>query len=396
MKWTESQLKFIARLRYGETLPKEVEETGGFRVYGSNGPFAQSPRANTAAPAIVIGRKGSYGKINWSDDPCFASDTTFYIDESRTKHDLRWLYWLLQTLRLDEGTDETAVPGLSRDFAHSRQVRVPPLGHQRSIAAYLDHETVRLDALTAEEESVVNLLAEKRDALITRAASRGLDPSVRLRDSDVPWLGPIPAHWDVWKLGHAASIGNGSTPRRGNADYWDAGTIPWLNSSIVNEEEATKADQFVTRMALQECHLPLVEPGSVLMAITGQGKTRGRAVVLSFPATINQHLAYVTSDPSVLNPWFLRWTLLSAYGFLRCISDSAGGTKGALTCEDVANLRVPVPPMDEQLAVVGHIAKAVRAIDDLYRVVGEGIDLLKERRRATIAAAVTGRVALEN
>ena len=268
-----------------------------------------------------------------------------------------------------------------------------PLTHeQHAIADYLDRETARLDALVAAKERLLDLLAEKRRALITQAVTRGLDPGVPLRDSGIPWLGQIPAHWEVWKIGHSASVGNGSTPSRSNAAYWAEGTIPWLNSSVVNQHEATKAAQFVTETALRKCHLPLVKSGSVLVAITGQGKTRGQAVVLSFDATINQHLAYVSPDLSQLDPWFLRWTFLAAYEFLRGISEDAGGTKGALTCEDMANIRMPVPPIDEQHAIVAHIANETGKLDELRAATERTTVLLKERRAALIAAAVTGQV----
>ena len=144
----------------------------------------------------------------------------------------------------------------------------------------------------------------------------------------------------------------------------------------------------MTETAVRKCHLPLVKGGSVLIAITGQGKTRGQAVVLSFDATINQHLAYISPDPARLEPWFLRWTLLSAYEFLRSISDDAGGTKGALTCEDVANIRLPVPPIDEQRAVVAHIARETSKLDELRTATEKTKELLSERRTALISAAI--------
>ena len=275
-------------------------------------------------------------------------------------------------------------------------IHLPTATTQRAIADYLDRETTRLDALVATKERVLGLLAEKRRALIKRGVTRGLDLCASLRDSDIPWLGEIPAHWEVWKLGHLASIGNGSTPSRSNAAYWTEGTIPWLNSSVVNQHEATEADQFVTDLALQECHLPLVRRGSVLIAITGQGKTRGRAVVLSFDATINQHLAYVSPDHSRLNPWFLRWTLLSAYEYLRSISDDAGGTKGALTCEDIANLHVPVPPIDEQYAIVAYITNQTSKLGRLRTAMERTRALLRERRASLVSAAVTGLIDLES
>ena len=272
----------------------------------------------------------------------------------------------------------------------------PILRTQRTIADYLDRETVRLDALVAEKERLLDLLTEKRRALITRVVTRGLDPNVPLRDSGISWLGEIPAHWETWKVGHLAEVGNGATPSRSNAAYWSEGKIPWLNSSVVNRSEVTHADQFVTELAAQECHLPLVKRGSVLVAITGQGKTRGRASVLSFDATINQHLAFIHPKQSRLLPWFLKWTLFAAYDFLRSISDDAGGTKGALTCEEVANLRVPVPPVREQTGILAKIVTSVERLDSLQAVAKNTISLIKERRSALIAAAVTGHIDVGN
>jgi type I restriction enzyme S subunit len=268
----------------------------------------------------------------------------------------------------------------------------PPFQQQRAIADYLDRETARLDGLVVAKERVLGLLAEKRRALITRAVTRGLDPHAALRDSGIPWLGGIPSHWGIWKVGHFATIGNGSTPNRDNAEYWADGMIPWLNSSVVNRHEVTEAEHFITNSAFRECHLPLVKSGSVLVGITGQGKTRGQAVVLSFEATINQHLAYITPIEGMVDTWFLRWVFLAAYDFLRSISDDVGGTKGALTCEGVAALKAPLPPIDEQRAIVVHIAAETSKLDALRAATERTIALLKERRAALIAAAVTGQL----
>ena len=281
-------------------------------------------------------------------------------------------------------------PAINTSDLADIRVHVGP--QQRAIADYLDRETARLDALVAEKKRLLDLLAEKRRAFIARAITRGLDPNVPFRDSGISWLGEIPAHWATWKVGHLAEVGNGSTPSRSNAAYWNEGRIPWLNSSVVNRPEVTHADQFVTSLATQECHLPLVKRGSVLVAITGQGKTRGRATVLSFDTTINQHLAFIYPKQSRLLPWFLKWTLFAAYDHLRCISDDVGGTKGALTCKEVANLRVPVPPVSEQASILAKISTSVNNCDSLQVAAKETISLLKERRAALISAAVTGQI----
>ena len=295
---------------------------------------------------------------------------------------------------VDASTFGSKMPRAEWDFIGNMPVPVPDPDTQRVIADYLDRETARLDALVAAKERLLELLAEKRRAVVTRAVTRGLDPRAPMRDSGVPWLGEIPAHWDVWKIGHLASVGNGSTPRRDKVAYWADGTIPWLNSSVVNQAEVTRAEQFVTACAVRECHLSLVDAGSVLVGITGQGKTRGRSVVLSIEATINQNLAFIKPNRSLVKPWFLRWVLFASYAFLRSISDDGGRAEGALTCEQITQLRIPVPSLNEQILILDHVVAVVERIDALRATTERTIAIIKERRTALIAAAVTGRIAM--
>lgn len=125
-------------------------------------------------------------------------------------------------------------------------VRLPPRAEQQQIAVFLDWKTAQIDALIAKKKALIEKLKEKRLAVITRAVTKGLDSSTPLRDSGIPWLGKVPEHWDVQRLKFLARIGNGSTPSRGDSTYWDDGDYPWLNSSVVNQEKVTSADQFVT------------------------------------------------------------------------------------------------------------------------------------------------------
>ena len=309
---------------------------------------------------------------------------------------LRYLcLWPAFVDEVDASTFGSKMPRADWDAIGNVAVPAPAVGKQRAICDFLDRETARLDVLVAENRRLLEALRERRAALISTAALRGLNPDVSLRDSGVPWIGDVPSHWEIWKLGHLASVGNGSTPNRGQREYWENGDVPWLNSSVVNQEEVTGADQFVTRLAVHDCHLPLVNRGSVILAITGQGKTRGRAAILSIDSTINQHLAFIRPKTARLSSWYLKWTFSACYDYLRTISDDLGGTKGALTCEHLANLRVPVPPEVEQQKIVTEIASRTRAIDDLAKEAERTIGLLKERRASLISAAIAGVIDVE-
>ncbi len=270
-------------------------------------------------------------------------------------------------------------------------VVVPPLEEQTAIAQFLDQETAKLDALIAEQGKLLALLAEKRQATISHAVTHGLNPSIQMKDSGTAWLGEVPGHWRVSRLKFFSRIGNGSTPNRDNLAYWAEDGFPWLNSSVVNQDEVSEANQFVTELALKECHLPIVEPPAVLVGITGQGKTRGMATRLAFTATINQHVAYIAPNSSMIRVDYALRILESAYEHLRTESES-GSTKGAITCEQLGNLEVAVPPIEEQQRIVEFLDAATARLDTLKAEAERGIELLKERRSALVAAAVTGKI----
>jgi len=271
-------------------------------------------------------------------------------------------------------------------------VLLPPLDEQQAIVRYLDHIDRRVRRYIRAQQRLLALLHEQKQAIIHQAVTRGLDASAPLKPSGVVWLGEVPAHWEVWQVAHFAKVGNGSTPSRSNPGYWSRGEYPWLNSASVNHGRITASDQYVTDLALKECHLPIVNPGSILIAITGQGKTRGTAALLEMEATINQHIAFITPRSSRVLPDYLLLFLRAAYADLRRISDDAGGTKGALTCEDIKHYKILVPPLGEQRSLVETVRHQTERIDFVMHRTQREIDLIREYRTRLIADVVTGKV----
>jgi type I restriction enzyme S subunit len=269
---------------------------------------------------------------------------------------------------------------------------VPSAGEQRAITAFLDRETARIDVLLTKKQRLIELLEAERAGLITRAVTRGLDANVPLKDSGIDWLGRIPVHWEIVRLGHFSAIGNGSTPSRDEPLYWVDGTYPWLTSGKINEEIISSANEFVTPRTLRECHLPRIPAGSLLVAITGEGQTRGRAALLQIESTISQHLAYVTPRGPRLNANYLRRVFQSCYDWLRAESSGSGSTRAALTCDFLKSIRVAIPPSAEQHAVVALLDRETARIDALVAKVHDGIQRLQELRTTLVSAAVTGKI----
>jgi type I restriction enzyme S subunit len=265
---------------------------------------------------------------------------------------------------------------------------------QRAIVDYLDRETARLDGLVAAKERLLGLVAEKRRALITRAVTRGLDPCVPLRDSGIPWLGEIPAHWQLIPLRFLVDVVGGATPDTGRAEFWD-GDIPWVSPKDMKRDEIKDAEDHVSALALSLSFLGLIEPMAVLIVV------RGMILAHSFPTAITTQPVTINQDikalhcRELLEPHYLRDFLRGLEAQLVAITEeSAHGTR-KLESEVLGRFQVCVPTMAEQHAIVAHIAAETAKLDALRAVTERTISLLKERRATLIAAAVTGQIKVE-
>lgn len=271
-------------------------------------------------------------------------------------------------------------------------VPYPSIEEQQLIVRFLDWHGAHTAKFVRAKKRLVTLLNEQKRAIIHLAVTRGLDPNAPFKPSGVPWIGSMPINWEVWKIGHLGIVGNGSTPSRGNRAYWAEGTYPWLNSSVVNNSPINASAQFVTNLALAECHLPKVMAGSVVIAITGQGRTRGRAALLAFEATINQHIAFIQLTQARLSSEYLQLVLTAFYEHLRAISDNNGSTRGALTCGDIRRFKIPVPPIEQQIIIQQETSVYTANIDRAITTAEQELGLIGEFRTRLIADVVTGKL----
>jgi type I restriction enzyme, S subunit len=202
-------------------------------------------------------------------------------------------------------------------------------------------------------------------------------------------IGVVPESWNVVPLGSLGRVGNGSTPKKSIDEYWKAGVFPWLTSAKVYDRDIESADQFVTPTALRQCHLPIIEPGAILIAITGQGKTLGHCAVLRIRATVNQHVAYVATDLERADPSFIRGYLETQYDYFRRVGAGGGSTKGALTCAFLRTVSIPLPPtLEIQREIVAILDTIDRKIDLHQRKRAVLDDLFK----ALLSKLMTGEI----
>ena len=275
----------------------------------------------------------------------------------------------------------------------SRKIALPPLKEQEAIATFLDRETAKIDALVAKKERLIELLQEKRAALITRAVTRGLDPNAPMKDSGLEWLSEIPAPWEVKRLKNVSTfVTSGS---RGWAEFYsEEGPLFLRIGNVQSGSIDLNIDdlQHVDPPRGSEGERTRVRPGDVLVSITA---LIGAVAVVSedLPeAFVNQHLALIRLSTSEVASRWIAYCVMSPVGQTRFAADLYGGTKDGLGLDDIRSLVVLVPPFREQERIVAYLDSQSAKLMKLVQAVRTAVDFLKEFRSALISAAVTGKI----
>ena len=390
--WGFAPLKRLTRFGYGEAISAdERDPMGTVKVYGSNGPFDQHSAANTFGPCIIVGRKGSYGKCQYSDEPVFAVDTTFVVDQRHTTANLRYLFHLLGILGLDELSDDTAVPGLSREKAYQSLSPLPPLETQTRIAAFLDEKTAQIDGLIARKQALLERLAEKRQAIITPAVTKGLNPAAPMKDSGIDWLGQIPAHWEVIKIKFATSHVVDclhTTPTYDGDLLYPAIRTADVDRGVLLLDQARLVSQDVFNERVQRL-IPI--EGDILYSREGERFGMAALVPPNTPLCLGQRMMMFRVT-SAFDPTYVMWTLNSDFIYQQVIVDAGGSTSPHVNIGDVINFPILNPPLQEQREIAEHVERERHTIQQMSEKVLASLVKLMEYRSSLITAAVTGQI----
>ena len=174
-EWGFPRIRYVTSIGYGSSLKEEDRIDGEYDVYGSNGIVGTHHNSLTNGKTIIIGRKGSYGKMNLSQNPCYPIDTTFFIEQENTKNDIKWLFYGLGVLKLDSFTKDSSVPGINREEIYERYLPTPPLKEQQQIVEYLDEQTRKIGTTIEKETQRIELLKEYRQSLISEVVTGKID-----------------------------------------------------------------------------------------------------------------------------------------------------------------------------------------------------------------------------
>ncbi|NLR59386.1 restriction endonuclease subunit S [Chitinophaga polysaccharea] len=286
--------------------------------------------------------------------------------------------------------------GLPKDEIGRLKLPIPDIFVQRKVVSFLKSEISYIDRLITQKEKLINILAEKRQAFITQVVIRGLDSSIKLKDSTIYWLGKVPEHWEIKKIKYITSkIGSGVTPKGGATVYLDEG-IPLLRSQNIHFDGLRLEDvAFISEETHNEMSNSKVRAGDVLLNITGA--SIGRCYFYEGQlgeANVNQHVCILRPNRKV-HTKYLYLLMTSTIGQSQIDLNQVGGGREGLTFDSLKSFTVSLPPISEQMEIINVVEKHNSKFNEIEVATRKTVDLLRERRVALISAAVTGQIEIQ-
>lgn len=344
--------------------------------------------------SIVFAKVGAalmLGRVREIAKPACIDNNMMGLMVSKS-NDVKFVRYAMSLVRFDLISNPGAVPSLNEGQIGNFVLTRPPLAEQTAIATFLDRETAKIHALIAEQEKLIALLAEKRQATISYAVTKGLNPHALMKDSGVAWLGEIPAHWEVVPLMHlthpARPIMYGIVLPGPNVD----GGIPIVKGGDVKEHRLKLE---LLNRTTADIEAPFararLRPLDIVYSIRG---TIGDAEVVPdelADANITQDVARISPALDIQTRWLLH-VMKAKPIFVQLEQRSLGAAVRGINIFELKRARIPVPPASERNSIAKFLDDETLKIDVLKVEAERTIRLLKERRSALIAAAVTGQI----
>ena len=273
------------------------------------------------------------------------------------------------------------------EFVKEFRIGFPPIPEQQAIAAFLDRETGRIDALITKKKNLLSLLAEQRTALISRAVTKGLNPSVKLKPSGVEWLGDVPENWESLPIRRIVkSVKTGGTPAGAEESAFEDDGFNWYSPSDFSESICLgKSNRALSKEG--KIDIRIFPPCTVMLV--GIGATIGKVGLASDSCSCNQQVNAIVCG-NLLDPEFATYYLKIMRNFI--VKCGKYTTLPIINQDETKNLIFTVPPLLEQQAIASYLDRETAKIDTLSVKIQTAIERLKEYRTALISAAVTGKI----
>ena len=342
-------------------------------------------------------RKGTICRVQQHEQPIVAS--TEFIALRTSSVNSKYFEYLFKSQELS-GFICSQVESATRSHQRVNPVVIykskllyPCIAERKKIISFLDYETARIDQLIAKQQQLIELLKEKRQAVISHAVTKGLNPNATMKDSGVEWLGQVPEHWVVSRIKNYAKIESGHTPSRQVEAYWENCTIPWVS---LNDSKTLKEVDYISDTYYQISELGMANSSAHLLPEKAVVFTRDASIGLSAittkPMAVSQHLiAWICKEEKVIPEYLLLVFYAMEKEFERY---TFGATIKTIGMDDVRSLTAAFPDIDEQKKLISWAFTKLEKLKSALQKAESTIALLQERRTALISAAVTGKIDL--
>lgn len=415
--WNIKRIKYLAQLKgrigWQGLTSDEYTDVGPFLITGvdfcdgginwescvhiTEERWAEAPEIHIKNGDLLITKDGTVGKVAIVENlqGKASLNSGVLLIKTSGKYNKKFLYWTLLSeefwtwFRLKNAGNSTIVHLYQNDFAEFSYT-FPDATEQQAIADFLDKECDQIDSIATDLEKQIALLQQYKKSLITETVTKGLDKSVPMKDSGVEWIGEIPEHWEISRVRHLASLCSGATPSKDVLSYWE-GNIPWVSSQEVKSDIIKDTSLHISEEAINSCSTQLMPAGTLVMVVrSGILQHTIPVALLGVPATINQDIKAFQFNHLMLPAYFKYYIQGENDALLSVI------IKDKTTVESVDNqlllsLKIMVPPIEEQKAIVAFLNYKCGYIDKILNDKQEQLNLLMQHKKSLIYEYVTGK-----
>ena len=324
----------------------------------------------------MIGRKGSFGRLQYSPVPVFAIDTTYFVDTTSTNADLRWLFYALSALGLDQLSEDVGVPGLSREKAYEQPLLVPSRAEQRAIANFLDAETARIDALIAKKRRMIELLTERLSAALLGAIFSGGGRETSLGHA----VDLLPGY--AFPSDSFHSVGEGGVRLLRGINVVP-GRLRWDETVYLSAADAAVHRRFF--LVVGDLVIGMDRP------LVSDGMRVARVAEADVPCLLVQRVARIRATARA-DVDYIRFALRSSAFQAHFSPILTGVSVPHISPDQITAFRLPVPRIEVQRAIAKSLLALEGTVETTTAALTRQIALLAEHRQALITSAVTGQL----
>lgn len=356
----------LRKIKYTNLQKRQLKEGDIIVEISGGGPEQPVGRTEVITKRVLSNFKGS--KVLCTNFLRLIRPNAELVDAVFLNYYLKFFYSTGEIIKYQAGSNN--LRNLKFKDYLNLPIPLPPLPTQHQIVSRIESLFAELDKAAEHLRTAQQQLKTYSQAVLNH------------------WLNNDDGKWETVKLGEVADVNTGSTPKRGNKEYWENGTIPWITSGETNNQYITKATEFITTKAVAETNCKIIAKGSLVIAMYGEGKTRGKCAELSIDATTNQALASITFTDSRMYKNFAKWFFEKNYEDMRMLS--SGGVQPNLNLGIIKNMILPLPPLAEQHRIVDEIETRLSQAEAAEVRIAESLQKTEALRQSILKKAFSG------